>query len=191
MLLYLYLIFWLMDSGKPKWSQNDFLPTWDSVSKNWKAHCKVLSLYMCAHSVVSDSSQPHGDCSPPGSSVHGISQERILEWIAFPTIGNIPHPGLNQHWKGDSLPLSHQGSPIEDTYKPLNSPIPLYPVWKHQQTELGTTVITSSICAKFICYCLLTAIILSFMWTFLLKWKKTTVTLTKVLLPSSRDYSIY
>ena len=83
MLLYLYLIFWLMDSGKPKWSQNDFLPTWDSVSKNWKAHCKVLSLYMCAHSVVSDSSQPHGDCSLPGSSAHGISQERIPEWVAI------------------------------------------------------------------------------------------------------------
>ena len=24
------------------------------------------------------------DCSPPGSSVHGILQERILEWIAVP-----------------------------------------------------------------------------------------------------------
>ena len=23
------------------------------------------------------------DCSPPGSSVHGISQARILEWVAF------------------------------------------------------------------------------------------------------------
>ena len=23
------------------------------------------------------------DCSPPDSSVHGISQERILEWIAI------------------------------------------------------------------------------------------------------------
>ena len=25
------------------------------------------------------------DCSPPGSSVHGISQERILEWVAMPS----------------------------------------------------------------------------------------------------------
>ena len=25
------------------------------------------------------------DCSPPGSSVHGISQGRILEWVAFPS----------------------------------------------------------------------------------------------------------
>ena len=24
------------------------------------------------------------DCSPPGSSVHGILQPRILEWVAFP-----------------------------------------------------------------------------------------------------------
>ena len=24
------------------------------------------------------------DCSPPGSSVHGILQARILEWVAFP-----------------------------------------------------------------------------------------------------------
>ena len=24
------------------------------------------------------------DCSPPGSSVHGILQERILEWVAVP-----------------------------------------------------------------------------------------------------------
>ena len=23
------------------------------------------------------------DCSPPGSSVHGISQVRILEWVAI------------------------------------------------------------------------------------------------------------
>ena len=23
-----------------------------------------------------------GDCSPPSSSVHGISQARILEWVA-------------------------------------------------------------------------------------------------------------
>ena len=33
-------------------------------------------------SVVSDSLQPHG-CSLPGSSVHGILQARILEWVAI------------------------------------------------------------------------------------------------------------
>ena len=35
-----------------------------------------------SHSVVSDSSDPI-DCSPPGSSVHGIFQAKVLEWIAI------------------------------------------------------------------------------------------------------------
>ena len=35
-----------------------------------------------SHSVVSDSLRPM-DCSPPGSSVHGILQARILEWVAI------------------------------------------------------------------------------------------------------------
>ena len=34
-------------------------------------------------SVVSDPLQLHGLCSLPGSSVHGISQARILEWVAI------------------------------------------------------------------------------------------------------------
>ena len=34
------------------------------------------------HQVVSDSCDPIS-CSPPGSSVHGISQTRILEWVAI------------------------------------------------------------------------------------------------------------
>ena len=36
----------------------------------------------------------HTDCSMPGSSVHGISQARILEWVAFPSPGDLPHPGM-------------------------------------------------------------------------------------------------
>ena len=35
-------------------------------------------------SVVSDSFYDPMDCSPPGSSVFGILQARILEWVAFP-----------------------------------------------------------------------------------------------------------
>ena len=34
------------------------------------------------------------DCSPPGSSVHGISQTRILKWIAIPSPGVLPDPGI-------------------------------------------------------------------------------------------------
>ena len=35
-----------------------------------------------SRSVVSDSSNPM-DCSPPGSSIHGIFQARVLEWDAI------------------------------------------------------------------------------------------------------------
>ena len=34
------------------------------------------------------------DCSPPGSSVHGVSQARILEWVAIPSLGDLPDPGM-------------------------------------------------------------------------------------------------
>ena len=30
------------------------------------------------------------DCSLQGSSVHGISQARILEWVPFPSPGDLP-----------------------------------------------------------------------------------------------------
>ena len=33
------------------------------------------------------------DCSPPGSSVHGILQARILEWVPFPSPVDLPDPG--------------------------------------------------------------------------------------------------
>ena len=34
------------------------------------------------------------DCSPPVSSVHGISQERIVEWVAIPPPGDLPNLGM-------------------------------------------------------------------------------------------------
>ena len=34
------------------------------------------------------------DCSLPGSSVHGILQVRILDWVAIPFPGNLPDPGI-------------------------------------------------------------------------------------------------
>ena len=34
------------------------------------------------------------DYSPPGSSVHGILQARILEWVVMLPPGNLPDPGI-------------------------------------------------------------------------------------------------
>ena len=51
--------------------------------------------------------------SPSGSSVHGISQARILEWIAiYSSRGSSQSRDKNlhlQHWQADSLALNHLG----------------------------------------------------------------------------------
>ena len=53
------------------------------------------------------------DCRPLGSSVHGILQARILEWVAMPSLQEIfLTQGLNScllgllHWQLGSLPLN-------------------------------------------------------------------------------------
>ena len=61
------------------------------------------------------------DCSPPGSSVHGILQARILEWVAIPSSrGSSLTQGSNPcllHWQADSLALNHQGSSMNTHLK--------------------------------------------------------------------------
>ena len=47
------------------------------------------------------------DCSPPGSSVHGLLQARILEWIAIPFFRGSFWPGFELRspaLQADSLP---------------------------------------------------------------------------------------
>ena len=34
------------------------------------------------------------DHSLPGYSVHGIFQARVLEWVAVPSPGDLPNPGI-------------------------------------------------------------------------------------------------
>ena len=34
------------------------------------------------------------DCSPPGSSLHGILQARILDGLPLPSPGDLPNPGI-------------------------------------------------------------------------------------------------
>jgi len=53
------------------------------------------------------------DCSPPGSSVHGILQARILEWVAMSFSNDLPNSGIKPRspaLQTDSLPLSPLGS---------------------------------------------------------------------------------
>ena len=50
------------------------------------------------------------DCSPPGASVHGILQARILEWVAMPSSRGSSQPRDRTqclpHWQMSSLPLA-------------------------------------------------------------------------------------
>ena len=55
------------------------------------------------------------DCSLPGSSINGIFQATTLEWLLFPSPGDLPDPGIKLRspiLQADFLPLSHQRSPI-------------------------------------------------------------------------------
>ena len=58
------------------------------------------------------------DCSPPGSSVHGIFQVRLLEWVAMLSSRGSFWPRdrtcvsyIYPHWQAGSLPLAPPGKP--------------------------------------------------------------------------------
>ena len=74
---------------------------------------------MCAKSLQSCPTlcDPVG-YNPPGSSVHGILQARVLEWVAMlPLQGIFPAQGSNPcllhllHWQAGSLELVPPGQP--------------------------------------------------------------------------------
>ena len=80
----------------------------------WKVKVKML----VAQSCLTLCKLMH--CSPPGSSVHGILQARILERVAMPSSRDLPNPGIEPRSPAlqvDSFTvwffhrLSHQGSP--------------------------------------------------------------------------------
>ena len=61
------------------------------------------------------------NCSPPGSPVHGISQARILEWVAISSSRGSSWPRDRTNIscvsciEMDSVLLNHRGSPMVDT----------------------------------------------------------------------------
>ena len=61
---------------------------WDSPGKNTGVGCYVLlqCMKVKSESEVAQSCRTLSDpmdCSPPGSSIHGIFQARVLEWCAI------------------------------------------------------------------------------------------------------------
>ena len=91
LLLLLLSRFSVSNSVRPqRWQPTRLHRPWDSPDKNTGVDCHFLlqGMKVKSESEVAQScptpSNPM-DCSPPGSSVHGIFQARVLEWgaIAF------------------------------------------------------------------------------------------------------------
>ena len=82
------------DSVQPhRWQPTRLSRPWDSPGKNTGVGCHFLLQCMKVKSeseVIQSYPTPRNpmDCSPPGSSIHGIFQARVLEWgaIAFSEI---------------------------------------------------------------------------------------------------------
>ena len=77
------------DSVQPhRWQPMRLPRPWDSPGKNTGVGCHFLLQCM---KVKSESEVAQScltlcdpmDCSPPGSSIHGIFQARVLEWVAI------------------------------------------------------------------------------------------------------------
>ena len=60
--------------------------------------------------VSSDSLRPHGLCSPPGSSFHGILWAGTLEWAAIPSSRGSSQLGISCTAGRFFNHLSHQGN---------------------------------------------------------------------------------
>ena len=85
------------------------------------------------------------DCSPPSSSVHGILQARILEWVAIPSPGHLPQPGTEARSPAlqvDSLPSKPPGKTFNLNYL-LNSPISKYSHIGGSTCEVGENTVLS------------------------------------------------
>ena len=79
---------------------------------------RAKALWWFSRSAVSDSCDPM-DHSPPGSSVHGISQEDYWSGLPFPSPGDLPDPGVklvSPALQAGSLPLISWGESSVETW---------------------------------------------------------------------------
>ena len=68
-------------------------------------------------------------CSPPGSSVHGILQARILKWVASPSPRYLPDSGIKHMslaLQADSLLSGPPGKPQLSIYLTPNGNSEIY-----------------------------------------------------------------
>ena len=91
--------------------------TWKDLRVHQKMDIWENVEYMCVHAKLLQSCSTlcgPMDCSPPGSSVHGIFQARILEWVAIFFSRDLPDPGITPKLsalQADYLPSEPPGKP--------------------------------------------------------------------------------
>ena len=110
---------------------------------------------LCAKSLQSCLTvQPYGLYSPPGSSVHGILQSRILERVAKPSSRGSSQP---RDWTciltspalaGGFSTTSHLGSPATDSTRAPITVLLAYKVFPDWVRSLETTATSSTACFR-------------------------------------------
>ena len=82
-----------------------FIGIWQSQPENHRMLVLVARscLTLC-------SSMGH---SPPGSSFHGILQARMQEWVAIPSPGDLPNPGIESWSSAVQADSSLSESPVK------------------------------------------------------------------------------
>jgi len=75
------------------------------------AHWNLIKIYIMKVKVTQSCPTL---CNPMDYTVRGILQARILEWVAFPSPGNLPNPRIEPRYpalQADSLPIELSGKP--------------------------------------------------------------------------------
>jgi len=119
-----------------KWKPSGLMRFWFIALSKFQTVC-TKSLQSC----LTDCDPM--DCSPPGSSVHGILQARILEWVAKPSSrgDSQPRDGIRisclLHWRaGPLLPFSCQclNSWASQVTKWVENPPVMQEIWAELDT---------------------------------------------------------
>ena len=79
---------------------------------NYALTLEIVCVWVCVCAQPCPTLCDPTDCSPPGSSVHGIFQARKMEWVVISSSRRFSWPRDRMwvscvlHWEVDSLPLS-------------------------------------------------------------------------------------
>ena len=108
----------LRSAGESQDHPADWFPGAAGLPKGGHMVLRRLSSDVCVKSLSQFPLWDPMDCSLPGSSVHGIFQARILEWVAIPFSRGTSQPRDQTHISYVScigrwilVPRSHLGSP--------------------------------------------------------------------------------